>query len=87
MATRTEDWNEVVDAVEGLALKLKLHFETIAEEPSAGVKSAVEDMGQAVERSFDALRNAVDDPAVKQDVKDVAIALRDAVCNSFSSLK
>ena len=87
MTIRTEDWNEVADAVEGLALKLKLHVESVADESVAGVKTAVDDVGDAVERSFDALRNAVDDPAVKDDVKNVAVLLRDAVANTFAELK
>jgi hypothetical protein len=86
MTIRTKDWDEVVDAVDGLALKLKLHYESIAGESGAMVKSAVDELGDAVERSFDALRNAGEDPAVKDDVKNVALRLRDAVCNTFSDL-
>lgn len=84
MAMRTQDWSEVADAVEGLALKLKLHFESVAGDSGEAVKGAVDELGEAVERSSDALRNAVDDPAVKDDVKDVAARLRDAVCHTFS---
>ena len=86
MTIRTQEWNDVADAVEGLALKLKLHFESIAGESAASVKDAVDEVGEAVERSFDALRNAVEDPAVKADVKEVATRLRDAVCNTISTV-
>lgn len=87
MTLHTEDWNEVADAVEGLALKLKLHFESVADESGQAVKDAVDELGDAVERSFDALRGAVEDPAVKENVKEVAVRLRDAVSNTFSELK
>jgi hypothetical protein len=87
MTLRTEDWNEVADAVEGLALKLKMHFEEVTDEGTQAVKSAVDELGDAVERSFDALRNAVVDPAVKENVKEVAVRLREAVSNTFSELK
>ena len=87
MSVRTEDWTEVADAIEGLALKLKMHFETVAGDSAAGVKSAVDEVGDAVEHSFDALRNAVQDPAVKENVKDVAARLREALTNTFAALK
>ena len=86
MTTRTEDWTEVADAIESLALKLKLHFESVAGDSAAAARTAVDEVGDAVERSFDGLRNAVDDPAVKDDVKQVATSLRQAVCNTFSAL-
>lgn len=86
MTTHTKDWEEVAGAVDALALKLKLHFESVAGESGTAVKSAVDELGDAVEKSFDALRNAVEDPAVKDDVKAVAMRLRDAVCNTISSL-
>ena len=86
MTMRTQEWNDVADAVEGLALKLKLHFESVAGDSSAAVKGAVDEVGEAVERSFDALRNAVEDPAVKADVKDVATRIRDAICNTISTV-
>jgi hypothetical protein len=84
MTIRTQDWNEVADAIDSLALKLQLHFDSVAGEPATAIKGAVDELGEAVERSFDALRNAVEDAAVKDDVKEVATRLRDAVRNTFS---
>lgn len=86
MSVRTESWQEVADAIESLALKVKLHFEEVGGESGAAVKTAVDELGDAVERSFDALRNAVQDDAVKDNVKDVARRLRDAVSNTFADL-
>jgi hypothetical protein len=93
MTDRTQDWREVADALEALALKLKLHFEQTGsdaaddvEEAGDKVRAAVRDLGDSVDRCFDGIRAAVNDPNVKQDVKDVATALRDALSNSFSDL-
>ena len=87
MTTRTDDWTKVSDAIDSLALKLELHFESVTGDSKAAAKTAVDEVGDAVERSFDALRNAVEDPAVKDDVRDVATSLRTAVCNTLSSLR
>jgi len=86
MTIRTEDWNAVGDALEGLALKLKLHFESTADASGKAVKTAVDEVGEAVERSFDTLRNAIDDPSVKENVKDVALKFRDAFVNTVNEV-
>ena len=86
MTTRKEDWNEVADAIERLALKLQLHAEQVPGTAKEDVKNAFEGLAQAVDRGFDALRAAVQDPAVKDDVKDVAVQLSDALSNSISDL-
>jgi hypothetical protein len=85
--TVAQDWTNVGDAIESLALKLQLHFESVTDESAAAVKSAVDDVGDAVERSFDALRSAVEDQAVKENVREVAVRLRDAVSNTLSAAK
>ena len=64
----TEDirnvWAGVGDRVESLALKLKLHAE--------------EDLGE-LGALVDSMRDVARDPAVREDVREVAAALRDAV--------
>ena len=85
--TVSQDWANVGDAVEGLALKLQLHFESVTGESADAVKTAVDDVGDAVERSFDALRSAVQDPGVKENVREVASRLRDAVANTLTAAK
>ncbi len=86
MTTRTEEWREVADDVSGLAMKLKLHFEQAASETAGEARGAVEAVGDGVEAAFDGLRDAIKDPAVKQDVKEVAVALRDALTHAFDEL-
>lgn len=79
----SEDWNAVGKAVERLALKLKRHFEEVAGEGGVTLKDATDSLSDGVERSFDALRAAVDDPTIKENVKEVATLLRDAVANTM----
>lgn len=80
---RKEEWDEVGQAIGGLALKLKLHFEETADHKG---KEAVDAVCDSVEAAFDGLKAAVNDPAVKQDVRDVATSLGDALRNSFAEL-
>ena len=86
MTSRTEDWQQVADRISALALKMKLHFEEAADEPAEEVKTALDALGDAVEGAFEALRASVKDPAVRQDVKDAAADLRDALSNTFAEL-
>lgn len=86
MSTASESWNQVGDSVMGLALKLKLHLEEATAAPTEDVRSAVADLSQKVEAAFDALHTAVADPAVREDVKNVAGEFRDALANTFAEV-
>lgn len=87
MPDSNSDWKQVAEAFSGLALKLKMHYEQAAVEgESAEVKQALDRLGDAVDGAFDAMRNAVKDPAVKEDVRQVSTTLRDALANSFSEV-
>lgn len=85
--TARDDWAAVGDSISGLALKLKLHFEAAASESTAEAKTAIDAAGEALEASFDSLKALVADPAVQQDLNDVAAGLRDAVSNTFAELR
>jgi hypothetical protein len=83
MAQPQDSWTEVGKVFEGLALKIKLHFEE--------AQGAAEDVGRGldaarmgVERAFEALGDAVRDPAIKDDVRSAAAALSDAVSNTLA---
>jgi hypothetical protein len=71
--TARDDWAAIGDSIAGLALKLKLHFEETASE--------------SFEAAFDSMKKLVADPAVQQDLNDVAARLRDAVSNTFAELR
>jgi hypothetical protein len=81
-----KDWKAVGDEIEGLALKLKLHFEQATSESAQEMKTAAEAVIDSVGTAFDGLHAAVKDPAVKQDIKDAAMDLRDAVANALAQL-
>ena len=83
----SDDWKQVTDELSGLALKLKMHFQQAGSVPSSEeVKTAIGRLGDSVTEAFGAMRNAVSDPAVQDDVKNAGAALRDALYNTFSHL-
>ena len=85
MADAQESWREVGKTLDGLGLKLKMHFEKAQEDfDSDRIRDAVEAAGADVQRAFDALGEAVRDPAIKEDVRRAASSLSDAVANTFA---
>jgi hypothetical protein len=82
----TKDWKAVGESIEGLALKLKLHCEQNEAAATEDLQLAIQAAGDGIETAFDSLKAAVADDAVKQDVKDVAAGLRDAVANTLAEL-
>jgi hypothetical protein len=84
--TAREDWDRVADSLGGLALKLKLQVEEASGGAAEETRSALTALGSAVEAAFDGLKAAIVDPAMKQDVRDVAAGFRDALSNTFAEL-
>ena len=93
MADSSSDWNQVASSLTGLALKLKMHLAQAGADTDAAeakraarddVRKALESLGTAMDDAFDAMRNAVADPAVKEDVRDVGAKLKDALANTFA---
>jgi len=88
VTTSKESWQRVVDELEALGLKLKLHLDEAA--PDSGeqeeVRDALRDMTERVQQGFAGLSNAVRDQAVRDDVTQVAGALRDALDATFAEL-
>jgi hypothetical protein len=79
-------WSEVGDRFDELGLKLKLHYQEAAGEVAddGELRKAVDEMRAALDHACEAIGNAVKDPAVKEDAKDVAGALRRAVATTFA---
>jgi len=75
------EWHDLADKLEGLGLKLKLHLEQTG---SDEVPDALSKLGQAVQDVFHAASNAVNDDAVRSDVREAGQLLGDAVANTFS---
>ena len=80
-------WSEVGDNLEALALKLKMHYrENISESERAEVDAALRNFGETVQQGLASLKDAVRDPAVKQDANRVASSLGDALSQTFSQV-
>lgn len=86
MADTKQAWSEVGDTISELGLKLKLHYEQAAgaRPDDASMKKALEALRESVDEAFEAVGNAVKDTAVKDDARDVARALRDALSTTFA---
>jgi hypothetical protein len=83
MTNTHEDWCEVADRIQALALKLKLHAEEELAEVDVSLPDVVERIGTAVSAASEALADAARDEAIRQDLRDVGSALRDAISNSL----
>ena len=87
MPQARESWEEVGKILEGLGLKLKVHAEQArAEVDGARLDDALQQAGASTKKAFEALENAVRDPAVQEDVRRAAGALSDAVSNTFAEI-
>ena len=73
MTDAQESWREVGKTLEGLGLKLKMHLERAqGEMEGERFRDALEAAGAGVQKAFDALGEAVRDPAIKDDVRQAA---------------
>lgn len=78
--TQQTTWAELSDRLEGLGLKLELHFE------QARVDQPTQVLGRLrndVEGAFEAAGAAVEDEAVRADVREVGRLLADAVSTAL----
>lgn len=88
MAEVRTAWDEAGEALSGLGLRLKLHYEQQREdvEERAAVESAAAKLGAALQDVFDALGEAAKDDAVKADVVRVGQSLTDALSVTFAEV-
>ena len=87
MTDAQESWREVGKTLDGLGLKLKMHFEKAQEDfDGERFRDALDAAGAGVQKAFDALGEAVRDPAIKDDVRRAASSLSDAIANTFSEI-
>jgi hypothetical protein len=82
MTEQSSQWQELADRVEALALKLKLHAEQAGDDGE--VKDAMGRLRADVDDAFKAAGNAVQDHAVREDVREVGRLLTDALDTTFS---
>lgn len=89
MAAPRESWEEVGERLSELGLKLKLHVEQAEKgraEAETEVTDALRSVGDAIDRAFTALGNAVKDDAVREDARDVGQSMIGALDATFSEL-
>ena len=79
MTTTREAWAEVGDRITALALKLKLHAEEELAESGVSLGDVGEKVGAAISSASEALADACEDDAIRQDLRDVGTAISDAV--------
>ncbi len=83
-------WNDAAEKLGGLGSKLKVHYEQQQEADrqtaQADVQTAAKRLGDAVQDAFEAMGAAAKDDAVKADVKQVGLALTEALKATFSEI-
>ena len=83
-------WIDVKSKVEGLGLKLKLHLQQeddeAGEREPGSTKAAFDDLGERLEDAFEAFGNAAKDPAVRADVREIGLMLKDAMRDTMSNV-
>ena len=73
-------WANVGGELASLGLKLKLHAEQeFSNDDLRESEAMIERIGEAVEAAVDAVENAVDDPAVREDLAEAGRSLADAL--------
>ncbi|MEU8233259.1 hypothetical protein AB0C12_27070 [Actinoplanes sp. NPDC048967] len=82
MTEQASRWQELADRVEALALKLKLHVEQVDDDQE--VRDAMGRLRADVDEAFKAAGNAVQDDAVREDVREVGRLLTDALDTTFT---
>jgi hypothetical protein len=81
-----KSWNEVGSLLTGLGLKLQLHVEQAASAEKDGVTDAIRSLAESLEHAFEGLRTASNDVAIRDDVKNVARSLSEAVGSTLTNV-
>jgi hypothetical protein len=87
MTQAQESWREVGKVLDGLGLKLKVYFEKAQGEiDSQHLDEAVQAAGAGVQKAFEALGEAIRDPAIKADFRRAGTSFSDAISNTFAEI-
>lgn len=82
MSTREvrDAWGKVGDELAGLGLKLKLHAQQeFSDDDLKESDAALERLGEALDAAAEAVQNAAEDPAVREDLVETGRRLVDAL--------
>jgi hypothetical protein len=85
-STTKNRWDEVGSLLTGLGLKLQLHVEQAASAEKDGVTDAIRSLAESLEHAFEGLRAASNDVAIRDDVKNVARSLSEAVGSTLTTV-
>ncbi len=83
-------WEDLAESMEGIGLKLKLHVEESLAEGAPereALERAVGGLRDAVGQAFNPVRDAVQDPAIRDDVNRMADRLGSAVSDTFGVVR
>lgn len=81
--TEQAKWSELGNQLNALALKVKLHFEQTG---STEGRDALKKLGDSVNEAFEAAGNAVQDSAVRSDVREAGRIFADALSATFTQV-
>lgn len=76
-------WLEVGDELESIGLKLKLHLEQEGADEDDDGGGAFERLAQKIDVAVDAAENAVEDDAVREDLRETGRRLVDAISTTY----
>ena len=77
------NWQELGERLDGLALKLKMH---LRQSDSGEVSEAFDSLHKAVADAFEAAGGAIRDEAVRADVREAGRLFLDAVSTTFATV-
>ena len=76
-------WTEIGSRLEALALKLKLHYEQAGGD---GAPRTLDGLRDSIRDAFAATENAVNDEAVRADVREAAVMVAGAVADTLTTV-
>jgi hypothetical protein len=81
--TADRRWAEIGSRLEALALKLKLHYEQAGGD---GAPRTIDQLRESLRDAFTATENAVNDEAVRADVREAGVMVAEAVADTLTTV-
>lgn len=88
MTTPAKAWRQVGDQFEMVGIRVRKHLDEISTEAHAeraAFEKALRALLSALEKGFGTAGKAVGDPAIREDLNDLAGAVREALLASFET--
>lgn len=88
MAIQSDAWEQVGENFEALGQHMRSHFDEVAAEAAAeraAFEKSVRGLLTALEDGFGAAGKAIRDPMLRDDVTNVATAVREALLSTFET--